>query len=87
MAERRDIMAILIELVLKALAENAHPLNPELNPNLNPQLDPRLNPDLNPNLNDELNPSLNANLNPNLNPNYMKEEYRLLKKYLGRHFE
>lgn len=76
-------MAILIEVVLKALAENIHPLNPGLNPNLNPQLDPSLNPDLNP----ELNPSLNANLNPNLNPNFMKEEYRLLKKYLGRHFE
>ncbi len=80
-------MAILLGLVLKALAENTHPLNPELNPNVNGNLNPRLNPELDSTLNPELNPNINADLNPRLNPDFMKEEYRLLKKYLGKYLD
>ena len=77
-------MAKLIEEVLKMLRENPT-TNPKYDPLENPELDIKSNPFLDPNENLELNPKYNLSLNPKHNPNYIQEEYRLLKKYLGKY--
>lgn len=79
-------LARLVDEVLRIMMENPS-LDAELNPMTNAELNPSTNPKLNPATNPELNPFTNPKLNPHTNPEFIKEEYRLLKKYLGKYLE
>lgn len=57
----------------------------------NPSRDWRYDPDRNWELyqdrNWEIDPDRNWKIDPDRNPDYIKEQYRLLKKYMGKYLE
>jgi hypothetical protein len=70
-------MATLLDEFLKKIKKTS--------PQLYPALDPDHNPELNPQTNPEINPETNHALDPDENPYFIREEYRILKKYLGKY--
>ncbi|MGB8779965.1 MAG: hypothetical protein WCD81_04870 [Candidatus Bathyarchaeia archaeon] len=70
-------MATLLDEFLKKIKKTS--------PSLYPALDPDSNLELNPQTNPELDPARNRALDPAINPYFMKEEYRLLRKYLDKY--
>ena len=76
----------LIDEFIQKLRENPS-RNWKYDPDRNWEIDPDRNWKIDPNRNWEIDPDRNWKIDPDRNGDYIKEQYKLLKKYLGKYLE